>query len=99
MIDTIDALLKNIDFYGRLCQASLIPALLFWNSPVVTVLLSWVCGLFAALGKSSNYKVLKYPCSFYIWIIRGTPTLIQIYIVYFGLPQIGFKYLRSWEES
>jgi His/Glu/Gln/Arg/opine family amino acid ABC transporter permease subunit len=57
-----------------------------------TVLLSWAFGLIAALGKSSRFKILCYPSSFYIWFIRGTPTLIQIFIVYFGFPQLGLKF-------
>lgn len=57
-----------------------------------TILLSWAFGLIAALGKSSRFKILRYPSSFYIWFIRGTPTLIQIFIVYFGFPQLGLKF-------
>lgn len=91
MIDMIETLLENIEFYWRFMPGLLDSCIIVLELTVVTVLLSWACGLFAALGKSSNYKILKYPCSFYIWIIRGTPTLIQIYIVYFGLPQIGLK--------
>ncbi len=56
------------------------------------VLLSWVCGLVAALGNSSQHKILRSPCRFYIWFIRGTPTLMQIFIVYFGLPQLGIRF-------
>lgn len=59
---------------------------------VGTVLLSWICGLIAALMKSSPFRMLRIPSSFYIWFIRGTPTLIQVYIVYFGLPQLGIKF-------
>jgi polar amino acid transport system permease protein len=55
------------------------------------ILLSWVCGLAAALGKTSSHAVLRWPCQFYIWFIRGTPTLIQIFIVYFGIPQLGLR--------
>ncbi len=91
MINMLETLLKNIEYYWRFMPGLLESCIIVLELTVVTVLLSWICGLFAALGKSSNYKILKYPCSFYIWIIRGTPTLIQIYIVYFGLPQIGIK--------
>ena len=59
---------------------------------VGTVLLSWVCGLVAALGSLLDTKVLRAPFRFYIWFIRGTPTLIQIFIVYFGLPQFGIRF-------
>jgi polar amino acid transport system permease protein len=58
---------------------------------VAVILLSWVCGLVAALGKTSRHAALRWPCQFYIWFIRGTPTLIQIFIIYFGIPQLGLR--------
>ena len=63
-----------------------------WIVLVLTLLiivLSWVCGLVAALAKASRFGVLRQASTFYIWFIRGTPALIQIFIVYFGLPQFG----------
>lgn len=56
---------------------------------VLVILLSWVCGLAAALGKRSSWRVLRWPCEFYVWFTRGTPAMIQIFAVYFGLPQFG----------
>lgn len=66
-------------------------AALVLSITVLTILLSWVCGLAAALGKSSRVTAVRQVASFYIWFIRGTPTLIQIFIVYFGLPQFGVR--------
>jgi polar amino acid transport system permease protein len=57
----------------------------------LVILLSWICGLAAALGKTSRHAALRWPCQFYVWFIRGTPTLIQIFIVYFGIPQLGLR--------
>jgi His/Glu/Gln/Arg/opine family amino acid ABC transporter permease subunit len=45
---------------------------------LLTIVLSWICGLIAALGKTSPYRLLRAPAEFYIWFIRGTPTLIQV---------------------
>jgi len=59
---------------------------------VGTVLLSWGCGLVAALGKTSHIKIVRVPCDFYVWFFRGTPTLIQVFLVYFGLPQFGVRF-------
>jgi His/Glu/Gln/Arg/opine family amino acid ABC transporter permease subunit len=56
---------------------------------VFVILLSWVCGLLAALGKRSRWRLIRYFCEFYIWFVRGTPAMIQIFVVYFGLPQLG----------
>jgi len=59
---------------------------------VAIVILSLVIGFFAALGKSLKSKVLHGPFGFYIWFIRGTPALIQIFIVYFGFSQLGINF-------
>ena len=47
--------------------------------------------LLVALIQYANMKGLRQVCRFYIWIIRGTPLLVQLYIVFFGLPGIGIK--------
>jgi polar amino acid transport system permease protein len=58
---------------------------------VFVIVVSWVSGLILALGKFSERRLFNWPATFYVWFIRGTPTLVQIFIVYFGLPQIGVK--------
>jgi len=58
---------------------------------LLSILVSWICGLAAALAKASRFAVLRRASGFYIWFIRGTPALIQIFIVYFGLPQFGLR--------
>ena len=47
--------------------------------------------LIVALIQYANVKVLGQICRFYIWVVRGTPLLVQLYIVFFGLPGIGIK--------
>ncbi len=47
--------------------------------------------LIVALIQYANVKVLRQICRFYIWVTRGTPLLVQLYIVFFGLPGIGIK--------
>ncbi|MFA9465292.1 MAG: amino acid ABC transporter permease [Velocimicrobium sp.] len=42
-------------------------------------------GLILALMRISKYKVLNIPAKAYIWIIRGTPLLLQLLMIYFGL--------------
>ena len=58
---------------------------------IATIALSWVFGLLAVLGKRSDFVILRAIASFYVWFIRGTPALIQVFIIYFGLPQIGLN--------
>lgn len=58
---------------------------------VVSILIGLILGLFIALMKISSIKVLSLIADFYLWIIRGTPMLVQLFIVYFGLPQVGIE--------
>ena len=58
---------------------------------ILTIAVSWACGLVAALAQRSEWKAVRMAAGFYIWFIRGTPTLIQVFLIYFGLPQIGIR--------
>lgn len=64
---------------------------LVFSITVLVIVVSWICGLAAALGKTSAIAPVRWFATFYIWFIRGTPTLIQVFIVYFGFPQFGLK--------
>ncbi len=55
----------------------------------VSVLLSLPIGAIMALMRISNNKILSAIARTYVEVIRGTPLLVQIYIVYFGLPMLG----------
>lgn len=56
---------------------------------VLSFALALVIALIVALIQYAQVKVLRQICRFYIWIIRGTPLLVQLYIVFFGLPSVG----------
>lgn len=42
-----------------------------------------------AIIKISRIKVLTRIVQFYVWIIRGTPLLVQLFIIFYGLPSVG----------
>lgn len=42
-----------------------------------------------ALARLSNIRLMSTAAKFYVWIIRGTPLLVQLFIIFFGLPSIG----------
>ena len=46
-------------------------------------------GLVTAMVQTAKLPVLKQIARFYVWIIRGTPMIVQLFVVYFGLPSIG----------
>lgn len=56
---------------------------------ILSVSIGLVLSLFLALGKMSKNPLINKPCSAYIFFFRGTPLLIQIYFIYFGLPQFN----------
>ena len=51
--------------------------------------LAMVIALLMALFQYANIKVLKTVARLYIWIFRGTPLLVQLFLAYFGLPKLG----------
>jgi cystine transport system permease protein len=53
--------------------------------------LAFVIAVAVALIQYARVNVLTQICRFYIWITRGTPLLVQLYIVFYGLPSIGIK--------
>lgn len=64
-------------------------AVLTLQISILSLLLGIACGLIAALCKLSNNRLLRWPAAFYIWLIRSTPLLVQLFIIYFGMPQLG----------
>lgn len=56
---------------------------------LASITLASVLGLLGALGRLSSNAIALGISSFYISLIRGTPLLVQIYIIYLGLPQLG----------
>ena len=54
----------------------------------VTIVMSLPLGLMLALGRISRFSMLRSAIGVYIWIFRGTPLMLQLLFVYFGLPFI-----------
>lgn len=53
--------------------------------------LALVISIAVALVQYADWKFAKKLARFYIWIIRGTPLLVQLYIFFYGLPALGIK--------
>ena len=56
-----------------------------------TVLFGIVLGITLSLMKLSNNKIFRSIASVYISFVRGTPVLVQLYIIYYGLPTLGIQ--------
>ena len=61
-----------------------------WLS-VAAMAFGLVLGLVAALLRLARSPLLRVPADFYVWLMRGTPLLVQLIIIYTGLPQVGIR--------
>mgnify|MGYP000988399859 FL=1 len=55
----------------------------------ITLVLALPLGILAALGRLSKLRPLSLFMEFYIWLMRGTPLMLQLLFVYFALPMVG----------
>lgn len=56
---------------------------------LVAFTLGLILALLTALARISSFKPLVLIAKFYVWIIRGTPLLVQLFIIFYGLPAAG----------
>ena len=75
-----------LDSFPRLLAAGLtvtipLTALAFFFAMIIAVA--------AALAQFARVPVLTPLCRFYIWVFRGTPLLVQLFVVFYGLAKVG----------
>lgn len=58
----------------------------------ITLLLSIPIGLLLALLRLSRIKFISFLVNAYIWLMRGTPLMLQIFFIYFALPMLGIRF-------
>lgn len=56
---------------------------------LASITLATILALFGSIARLSSNSVAQGIAGFYVSVVRGTPLLIQIYIIYLGLPQVG----------
>ena len=79
-----------LDHYGIVLQG-LVTTI---GISLISIAIASVLALLGALGRLSNNSIARGVAGFYVSLIRGTPLLIQIYIIYLGLPQIGTAIIK-----
>ncbi|MGZ3610176.1 MAG: amino acid ABC transporter permease [Ktedonobacteraceae bacterium] len=55
---------------------------------VISQISGVIIGLFLALMRMSRHRWLSLPARFYVWIFRGSPLLVQLLLLYFGIPEV-----------
>ena len=51
--------------------------------------LALLISVIVAMIQYAKVPVLRQLCRFYIWVVRGTPLLVQLFLVFYGLPKLG----------
>ncbi len=72
-------------YYGILAEGA------WWTVAltVLSILCSLATGILMAMARLSRFGLVRVPVSFVMWLFMGTPLLLQLYLIYFGLDQIG----------
>lgn len=55
----------------------------------ISFTLAMVIAVVTAMVQFANIRVLKQIARFYVWVVRGTPLLVQLFVVFYGLPNLG----------
>ena len=63
---------------------------------ILSFSLSMVIAVITSLIQYAKVPVLRQIARFYIWLIRGTPLLVQLVIVFYGLPALGIRVSPYW---
>ena len=80
----VDLILKVYPFF---LQAAVVTIEL----SILTTILGLICGTLGAAGRLSRLPAIRFLAASYVSLFRGTPALIQLFLLYFGGPQIGIQ--------
>ncbi|WNC13414.1 amino acid ABC transporter permease [Brevibacillus brevis] len=85
---------ERLDRWISIAQSSFLPlvkgALLYSITlAIASFFIGLIIAVFTALARISGIKVLSAIARIYVSIVRGTPLLVQLFIIFFGLPSIG----------
>lgn len=58
---------------------------------IAALIFALVFGLIVALFRLARWRLLRWPAIVYVEAFRGTPALVQLFVIYFGLPDLGFQ--------
>lgn len=71
-------------------------AILTVELTTASVALGIVLGMFAVLARISKVKLIRWPAMAYIDFFRGTPLLVQLYLIHYGLPRVAHYTPIAW---
>jgi len=81
-----DIVEKVITMMGPMLNGATVTLQMFF----ITLVLSLPLGLLLSLARLSKYRPLSFLVEIYIWLMRGTPLMLQLLFVYYALPLIPY---------
>ncbi|QAY62620.1 amino acid ABC transporter permease [Xylanimonas allomyrinae] len=86
-------------YFGDLLDYAPVLAAALWTSASITLVAmaaGSTLGVALYLGKAARVPVVSHLCRAYIEVFRNTPLLVQLYLIYFGLPEAGINLNPLW---
>lgn len=71
----------------QMLEGSIVTAQVF----LITIVLSIPLGVLLSLGRVSSITLLQKVIGLYVWLLRGTPLMLQLFFVYYALPAVGIR--------
>ncbi len=95
----LTSIFQNPEEMIDIIQSSLLPMLkgaLYYSIPLtlISFTLGMVLAIVTALARLSDVSVLRGIARFYVSAIRGTPLLVQLFIIFYGLGSLGIEWLK-----
>jgi L-cystine transport system permease protein len=95
----LSSIFQNPEEMFDILQSSLLPMLkgaLYYSIPLtlISFTLGLIIAVFTALARLSRFSVLRGIARVYVSAIRGTPLLVQLFIIFFGLGSLGIEFLK-----
>ncbi|MBM7586389.1 cystine transport system permease protein [Bacillus pakistanensis] len=93
----LNSILQDPQRMMDILQSSLLPMVkgaLYYSIPLtmISFILGMILAILTALARLSGFSILRGIARVYVSAIRGTPLLVQLFIIFYGLPSIGLKF-------
>lgn len=83
---------KMLEWLPEILPVLLSASIMTIKVTVGALIVALLLGLVVALMRISPLRILRYPALLYTDVMRGTPALVQLFIIYFGLSDLGIEF-------
>lgn len=84
----------SVNYIGEILPSLLSGLVMTLRIFFETIIFSLPLGIIVGLGLTSKSKILNGILSIYVWVVRGTPLLLQLIFVFYGFPILGITFPR-----